>query len=57
MKEDAAFYRNMATLYLPNGEVVDKGALWERKGDILVLVDDDRYIEHTVTPVFRPEEN
>lgn len=31
---------------------VDAQSLWERKGDILILVDDDRYLEHDITMNF-----
>ena len=46
------FYRNTATLYLDNKEIVDEGSLWARKGDVLILVDEDRYIEHDITTNF-----
>lgn len=45
----STFYRNTGTIYMNNGDVIDKHSLWELKGDnLLVLVDDDRYIEHDI---------
>ena len=48
-------YRNTAKLILASGEVIDKGSLWRRQGDLLILVDDDRYVEHEITPLFVKE--
>tara|TARA_R110002050_G_scaffold145702_3_gene271197 strand:- start:2282 stop:2413 length:132 start_codon:yes stop_codon:yes gene_type:complete len=39
-----------------NGEVIDSDSLWEKKEEnLLVLVDDDRYIEHKLTMNFVEE--
>ena len=47
------FYRNTGTIYMNNGEVIDSDSLWEKKEEnLLVLVDDDRYIEHKLTMNF-----
>lgn len=32
------------------GIEVDAGSLWELKSNLLVLVDDDQYVSHDLTP-------
>lgn len=46
------YFRNTGTIYLRNGEVIDSGSLWRKKGDILILEDEDRYVEHDITMNF-----
>lgn len=49
------YYRNTDRIVLYNNEEIDEGSLWEKNGEILVLVDDDRYIEHEITSIFKEE--
>lgn len=37
---------------MSNGEVIDSDSLWVKKGEYLILEDEDRYIEHKVTMNF-----
>ena len=38
-------FRNIEDIELPNGDFVEAGSLWRREGDIMILVDEDRYVE------------
>lgn len=38
------YYRNYNEIIDPFGVVVDAGSLWEKQGDIMVLVNDDEYV-------------
>lgn len=38
------FYRNIEAIQV-EGQTIDKGSLWKLKGDLLILVDDDQYVE------------
>jgi len=48
----SAHYRNTAKLILASGEEIDMGSLWRKEEEVLILVDDDRYIEHELTSIF-----
>lgn len=37
------YYRNRIEIISFEGEIVDADSLWEKKGELMVLVDDDRY--------------
>ena len=37
------YYRNRIEIISFEGEIIDADSLWEKKGELMVLVDDDRY--------------
>lgn len=37
-------YRNVVDIFTPTGDCVEAGSLFERQGDTMVLVDEDRYV-------------
>ena len=37
------YYRNRIEIISFEGEIIDADSLWEIKGELMVLVDDDRY--------------
>lgn len=37
-------YRNIVDIFTPTGDCVEAGSLFERQGDTMVLVDEDRYV-------------
>lgn len=37
------FFRNLIDITSFEGELVDAESLWQKKGELMVLVDDDRY--------------
>ncbi|WP_165571965.1 hypothetical protein [Chryseobacterium vrystaatense] len=37
-------YRNIKEVLSYEGILVDAGSLWERKGDLMILVDEDQYV-------------
>lgn len=39
------YYRNINDLLTDDGQDIDAGSLWRRFGQILVLVDEDNYVE------------
>ena len=39
------FFRNIEDIELKDGDSVDAGSLWQKVEDIMILVDDDRYVE------------
>jgi len=45
-------YRNSIDVVSNQGVPVDAGSLWELKGNLLVLVDDDQYVTHELTVEF-----
>lgn len=48
-----SWYRNTVEIVSDQGDLIDKGHLWEKKGELMVLVDDDRYITHSPTAEFK----
>lgn len=40
-------FRNIEDIELPNGDYVEAGSLWKKEDDIMILVDEDRYIEQS----------
>lgn len=38
-------FRNIEDIELPNGDFVEAGSLWKKEDDIMILVDEDRYVE------------
>ena len=38
-------FRNIEDIELPNGDYVESGSLWKKEDDIMILVDEDRYVE------------
>ena len=38
-------FRNIEDIELPNGDYVEAGSLWKKEDDIMILVDEDRYVE------------
>ena len=38
-------FRNIEDIELKDGDFVDAGSLWQKVEDIMILVDDDRYVE------------
>ena len=47
------YYRNREDLVLGQ-EFVDRHSLWELRGNVLVLVDSDRYVEQPLSGDFYP---
>ena len=45
------YYRNAIDID-SEGTFIDRHSLWKKVGDHLVLVDDDRYVEHEITEDF-----
>ena len=45
-------YRNKISITSSQGIQVDAGSLWERKNNIMVLVDDDQYVTSNQTQHF-----
>ncbi len=37
-------FRNIEDIELPNGDFVESGSLWKKEDDIMMLVDEDRYV-------------
>ena len=37
-------FRNIEDIELPNGDFVEAGSLWKKEDDIMILVDEDRYV-------------
>ena len=37
------YYRNRIEIISFEGEMIDADSLWQKKGELMVLVDDDRY--------------
>ena len=37
------YYRNRIEIISFEGEIIDADSLWEKKRELMVLVDDDRY--------------
>ncbi len=38
-------FRNIEDIELKDGDFVDAGSLWQKVEDIMILVDEDRYVE------------
>ena len=38
-------FRNIEDIELKDGDYVDAGSLWQKVEDIMILVDEDRYVE------------
>ena len=38
-------FRNIEDIELKYGDFVDAGSLWQKVEDIMILVDEDRYVE------------
>ena len=38
-------FRNIEDIELPNGDYIEAGSLWKKEDDIMILVDEDRYVE------------
>jgi len=45
LKENSIAYRNKIDFITIHQETIDEGSLWELKGQKLILVDDDNYVE------------
>lgn len=39
-------FRNIEDIELANGDFVEAGSLWKKEDGIMILVDEDRYVEH-----------
>jgi hypothetical protein len=48
-------YRNKTDLVSIEGIEVDAGSLWQLKGSLLVLEDEDQYVTHLLTADFVKE--
>jgi hypothetical protein len=45
LKENSITYRNKIDFITIHQETIDEGSLWELKGKVLILVDDDNFVE------------
>ena len=50
-------FRNIEDIELPNGDFVEAGSLWKKEDDIMILVDEDRYVEQAYDEVKFTTEN
>ena len=53
MSKENKLYRNKISIKSSQGTEVDAGSLWERKKNIMVLVDDDQYVTSNETQHFK----
>ena len=50
-------FRNIEDIELPNGDYIEAGSLWKKEDDIMILVDEDRYVEQAYDKVKFTTEN